>query len=357
MLQNNSRLFRPRGMPLGHFSVSIVKCCQQAVSLIRAQEATADKKSSEQHIEYSDDSTLTTLTSTPVLSDVEIAAPNTPSHGSELSDTPNYDGSSSTPRKLRTVRALQAARPGEQSTVVRHALTTISPTQKVRASTGLSSKGRASVIQRLATGSPLSQLDYVAVESAQGNSGLDGRGDSKFSAHVTEHEQRSIAERVNRPRRMAIAGQRADEWRLRPLTQGFESSNKTNSALDKLGRELGFLKPEPQQRSTDSPKKPGNGTSAAVPYYKPGRVFKWKVLERPAHEWTRNTSGAAGSQERKDCGRQVCLPPQMLAANQAPTAQQSPAQKRPTRARRPAARHEDAVFISVDSDGDVKMEE
>jgi hypothetical protein len=357
MLQTNSRLFRPRGMPLGHFSGSIVNNCQQAVSLIRAHETTAGQKSSQQHTEYSDDSTLTTLTNTPVLSDVELAAPNTPSRGSELSDTPNYDGSSSTPRKLGARGALQAARPGELSTVVKNTLTTMSPSQKIRESPRLSSKGRASVIQRLATGSPASQLDDAAVELAQGRSGLDGRRDSKLSAHVAEHEQPSTAERVNRPRRMAIAQQRADEWRLRPLTEGLESSNTTNSALDKLGQELGFLIPEPQQQLRGSPQNPGSGKSAAAPYYQPGRVFKWKALERPAQERTHNASGAAGSQERGDWGRQVCLPPQMLGANQAQTAQQSPAQRRPARARRPAARHENAVFISVDSDGDVKMEE
>lgn len=334
-------------MPLGHFSVSIVNNCQQTVSLVEAQDAIAEKNSLQQCTEFSDDSTLTTLTNTPVLSDVELA---------ELSDTPKYDGSSSTPRRPRTRRVFRAASRDEKSTVVKLPVTTIPSSQNIRTSSELSTNSSASVIQGLVTGSSPYHLDDVAVQSAQGHAGWDGRRDSKSFAHVAQGKQGSTSEMVNRPRRMAIAKQKGDEWLLRPLNQGFESENTRRSDLDKFGQELGFLKPEPQQQLRDSPQKSGNGTPTAVPYYQAGRVFKWKVLERPGHKQRNEDSGTAGSQEPKARDRQIYLPLQMLGVNKAQASQQHAAEERPSRTPRPSVLNQDAIFVSVDSDGDIKME-
>lgn len=349
-----NRLFKSRGMPLGHFSASIANSCQQAMSLIREQEAAALKESLKQPAEYSDDSALTTLTNTPVLSDLELAAPQTPSRDTEGSDTPK--NSSLTPRRPRTRAALQAARLAEQATAVKRTLATIAPSDNVRESPEIHTHGSASVIQRLATGSSPYQMGNIKVEEAQAHAGLDGGRDSPSSAHVAEHKQRSTAEGMNRSRRMAIAEQRVDEWRLGPLALGSKVSNTQTSALGKFGQELGFLKPDPQQQPADSPQKPGSKTSAAVPYYQPGRVFKWKALESPAHAQTQKVSGSAGSQERRARGQQGCSPLQMLGIDPAQFSRQPPPQQRPARAPRPPARHEEAVFISVDSDDDVKIE-
>lgn len=344
-------------MPLGYFSVSIVNSCQQAISLDEAQEAITEKKSPQQCTEFSDDSTLTTLTNTPVLSDVELASPNTPSRGSELSDTPKYDGSGSTSRRPRTRRDLQAASREDRATAVKLPVTTTSSSQNARTSSKLSTNSSASVTQRLATGSSPYQLDDVSVQSAQGYADWDGGRDSESFAHVAQGEQGSTSEAVNRPRRLAIAEQNGDVCLFRPMNQGFESRNTTTSDLDKLGQELGFLKPAPQQQLRDSPQKSGNGTPTTVPYYQPGQVFKWKVLERPGQKKTNEGSGAAGSQERKAWDRQICLPPRMLDANEAQAAQQPATKQRSARTPRPPIRIRDAVFISVDSDGDIKMEE
>lgn len=344
-------------MPLGHFSVSIVNSCQQAILLEEAQEAIAEKKSPQQCTEFSDDSTLTTLTNTPVLSDVELATPNTPSRGSELSDTPKYDGSSSTPRRPRTRRALQSASRDENATAVKLPVTTISSSRNVRISPKLSTNSSASVIQRLATGSSPYQLNEVLVQSAQGDADWDGGRDSKSFAHVSQGEQGSTSEAVNRPRRLAIAEQNGDECLFKPMNHGFENENTTKSDLDKLGQELGFLKPAPQQQLRDSPQKSRIGTPTAVPYYQPGRVFKWKVLERPGQKQTNEGSRAAGSQERKAWDGQICLPPRMLDVSEAQAAQQPATKQRRARTSRPPVRIHDAVFISVDSDDDIKMEE
>lgn len=335
-------------MPLGHFNASIVNSCQQAASLMWEQEAVVLKNSLEQPAEYSDDSALTTLTNTPVLSDLELSAPKTPPQEIEASEPPKDDGPSSTPRRPRT----RAARLTEQAAVVKCALATSSPSQDIKTCLKISSNGSALAIQELARETSPYQLGKIKVEPAQGNSGLDGGIDSIPSAHGAEHEQRSTVESMDRPRRLAIAQQRADEWHLSPLDQGFKGSNTKTSALDEFGQELGFLKPNLQKQPKSSPQK-----SATVPYYQPGRVFKWKVLEIPGHRRTHEIPGLSGSQGRTAGDQQGGLPPQILGADQSQTALQPPAQTAPTRAPSSPARNEETVFISVDPDGDVKMEE
>lgn len=192
-------------MPLGHFSISIVNSCQQALSQMRAQRATAVRKSFQQYTEYSDDSSLTTLTKTPELSDRELSVPKSPSRGSELSDTPKYDGSTSTPRKSRKRRDLQATGAGGQSAAIKCTLTTISPSENSQVTPDLSTTSDASIIQRLATGYSPYQLkqDEVSVGSAQGRAVLEVGRHPKVSAHAVESEERSTAEKVERPRRVS----------------------------------------------------------------------------------------------------------------------------------------------------------
>lgn len=338
-------------MPLGHFNASIVNSCQQSAPLIPEQEAVILKGSLGKPVEYSDDSALTTLTNTPVLSDVELFAPKTPSRETEGSDTPKDDGSRSTPRRPVTLAPRQAAS-------VKPALTTISPSQDTKISLKLSTNGGASAIRKLARETSPFQPGKIKVEAAQVNAGLDGGIDPNLFAHGVEYEQQSTAESVNRPRRrMAIAQQRVDEWRLRPLDQGFEGSNTKTSALNKVGRTPGFLKPIPPQPLESPPRKSGNGTPAAVPYYQPGRVFNWKVLGSAGHRPTQEIPGPSGSQEWTALGQQSGLPSHIIGAEQCQTALQYPAQPPSTRTPSSPARNEDAVFISIDPDGVVKMEE
>lgn len=345
-------------MPLGHFSIGIINSCQQTVSKIQAQKTTA-AGSVQQYTEYSDDSTLTTLTNTPVLSDLDIPAPKTPSQGSELSDALRYDGSTSTPRS-RKRHVLQTTRMQNQATALKLALSAASPSRNTKTLPGLSTEADTSIIQRLATRHSPCQTkpDEMAVVPAQGCSILEG-GDSNIPAHVAETEQQGTAERLKRPRRMAIAEQEFDELRLRPLAQGFESSNTTKSSFSNLGQgpesEQNF---EKLQHLKDPTQDSGNGTPATVPYYKAERVFKWKILERPGYVQTPKASRAAtGSQERKARGRQDCQRPSVTGALQAQTARQSPALQHTSTAQGRPAQHQEAVLIPDDSDGDVDMED
>lgn len=340
--KTNSNLFRPRGMPLGHFSMSIVSSCQQTVSEIQAQESTAARKSLQQHTEYSDDSTLTTLTNTPVLSDMEITAPKTPSQGSELSDALRYDGSTSTPRRSRKRQALQTTRMRNQATALKLALSAASPSRSTKTTPELPSSGTASVLL------PVKQ-DEMKVAPAQVFSALKREGDSKAPAHVAANEQQSTAERLKRPRRMAmaIAEQEFDELRLRPLAQGSGSTTTMKAVLSSLGQRLESEQNFEQLRHLKDPtRESGNDAPAPAPYYKAEREFKWKILERPGYERTPKASRAAtGSQERKATGRQDCQRPPVTGSPQ-----------RPSRAQGQLAQPQEAVLVPDDSDGDVKME-
>lgn len=356
--QTNSNLFRPRGMPLGHFSISIVNSCQQTVSKIQAQKATAIRKSPQQYTEYSDDSTLTTLTNTPVLSDMELPAPKTPSQGSELSAALKYDGSTSTPRRSKKRQALQTTRMKNQATALKLALSAASPSRNSKTLSDLSTKADASIIQRQATGHSPCQMkqNEMAVAPAQGCSVLEAEGDSKMPTHVAENKQQSTAERLKRPRRMAIAEQEFDESRLRPLAQGSECSNTMKSILSNLGQESESEQNLEQLKNLKDPTQDsGNGKPAPAPYYKAEREFKWKILERPGYEQTTKASRAAtGSQERKVRDRQDCQRPPATGALQAQTARQSPAPQCTSTVQGRPAQHQEAVLIPDDSDGDVE---
>ncbi|KAG8166797.1 hypothetical protein KVR01_002486 [Diaporthe batatas] len=257
-----NRLFRHRGMPLGHFNASIINICQQAVSVIREQKAAVLNEFPDQSpaADYSDESALTTLTNTPVLSDVELSAPKTPSPETEGSDTPKDGGSSSTTRIPRT----RASRLAETATAVKHTLATIAPSQDIRPSLKLSTNDGASALQKPARETSPLQLGKIKLEPAEGKSGLDGRIDPKLCAHGAEYEQRSIAECVNKGRRMAIAQQSVDEWCIRPLDQGFISGNTKAAAREKVGQEVGFLEADPQQQLRTSPQNSGHGKPVAV---------------------------------------------------------------------------------------------
>lgn len=349
-------------MPLGHFSIVIVNSCQQTVSKIQAENATAARKSLQQYTEYSDDSSLTTLTSTPVLSDMEIPAPKTPPQGSELSDNLRYDGSTSTPRKSKKLQALQTTRMKNQATALKLALSAASPSQNTKTLPELSNKADASITQRLATGHSPCQMkqDEVALAPAQEGSVLEGEGDPKVPAHVAENEQRSTAERLKRPRRMAIAEEEFEQLRLRPLAQGSESSNTMKPVLSNLDQGLKSEQNfEKLQHLKDPTQESGDGPPAPVPYYKAERVFKWKILERPGYEHAPKASRAAatGSQERKARGRQDCQRQPVTGADQSQTARQSPAIQHTSTFQGPPAQHQEAVLIPDDSDGDVEKEE
>lgn len=335
-------------MPLGHFSISIVNSCQQTVSRIRAQKAAAVKESLQQYAEYSDDSTLTTLTNTPVLSDMELPAAKSPLRGSGLSDTPRYDGSTSTPRKSANLHAWQTPKKAKQATPIRLALSAASPSRNTKGSRDLSTKANGSVVHGLATATSPTQ-EYAT---------QDGRGGSKVPALVAANEQRSAPDRVNRPRRMAIAEQEFDQLRLRPLSQGSESSNTVKSILDNLDQGLKAKQKSGQHQHLKDPTQESvNGTIAPVPYYKAERVFKWKILERPGYEGTPKATRTAGSQERKSHGAQDCQPLPATDAQQSRTAKQSPAPRRSSRVQGKAAQPREAILVPDDSDGDVKSED
>lgn len=157
---------------------------------------------------------------------------------------------------------------------------------------------------------------------------------------------------------MAIAQQDFDEFRLGPLTQGFESSNALKSVLDNHGQGAGFEQDsENQQPLKDPTQESGNGTPVPTPYYKAAQAFKWKILERPGYGRTPKASHAAESQERKVLGGQDCPRPPMTGADQSQTAIKPPAPQRPYRDQGQAAQSQEAVLIPDDSDGDVKMDD
>lgn len=335
-------------MPLGHFSISIVNSCQQTVARIQAQKAAAVKESLQQYNEYSDDSPLTTLTNTPVLSDMELPAAKSPLRGSGLSDTPRYDGSTSTPRKSRNLHVWQTPRKVKQATPIKLALSAASPSRKTKGSCDLSTKANSSVVHGLAT----------ATSPTQRYTAQDGRGGSKVPALVAANEQRIAPDRFDRPRRMAIAESEFDQLHLRPLSQGSESSNTVKSILDNLDQGLKDKQTSGQhQHLKDPTQESGNGTIVPVPYYKAERVFKWKILERPGYEGTPKASRATGSQERKSNNAKDCQRPPVTGAQQSPAAKQSPAPQRPSKAQGQAAQPREAILIPDDSDGDVKSED
>lgn len=356
MLQINSNLFKPRGMPLGHFNITIVNNCQHALSQIQAQRVTAVRKSFQQYTDYSDDSSLTTLTKTPDLSDREVSVPKSPSRASELSDTPKFDGSTSTGRRPRKRRRLQATGTGKSSAAINCNLTTISPFQNGQAPSKPSVDSGSSIIRRLPTeNSPYQpKQDEVAAGPTQGCAALDAGMHSKESAHAAESDQPCRAEKVERPRRMAISEQEFDELRFRPMTQVPRSSDNAKAGLNNLGQ---GPKSEPQQQLKHSRQEPGSSTSTPVPYYKAERVFKWKVLERPGYDPTPKASGADGSQEFKTRGRRDRQKPQVTDAHQPQTGQLPHVQQRAGRDQQQSAQIQEPVLIPDDSDEDVKMEE
>lgn len=157
---------------------------------------------------------------------------------------------------------------------------------------------------------------------------------------------------------MAIAEQDFDQLRLRPLSQGSESSNKVKSILENLdeGRKS-KQKSGQHQHLKDPTQESGNGTTAPVPYYKAERVFKWKILERPGYERTPKAPRATGSQERRPNGTQDCQRLPVTGAHQSPTDKQSSAPQRPSGAQGQAAQPREAILVPDDSDGDVKTED
>lgn len=322
------------------------------MSQIQAQRVEAARKSIQQYAEYSDDSSLTTLSNTPVLSDRELPTMKSPSQGSELSATLKYDGSTSNPRKSRKRQAFRTIRKKTLSTDVEFGLSAASPSGYTKAASDLSAKGGASIIHGLAIGGSSYNLkhDEIGSTQTQGCSSQDGRRGLSVSVLAAEKEQRSPAEKVDRPRRMAITEQEFDQRRFEPLNKGSESSNITKSVLNSLDQYS-----ERHQHLKDPTQESGNGMP--VPYYKADRAFKWRVLERPGYEQTPKASRVAGSQERKPRGRQDCQRPPVTGASEAETAKQPPVAQRPNRVQGQSSQTREAVLILDDSDGDVKMEE
>lgn len=345
-------------MPLGHFNINIVKSCQQTVSQIQAQKAADAEKSAQQHRDHSDDSTLTTLTNTPILSDMDIPLVRSESRGSDCSDNLRFDGSTSTSRRSRKRQALQTTMTDKQTATIKVDLSAASPSQSTKAPLSLPSQVDASITRGFATCNSPYQIkqDEAAAVQPQGCPITERGRDSKLSAHPAENQQQSTAER---PRRMAIAEQEFDQLRLGSLTQASESSNTKKSILENLDRqpksEQNF---EQLQLLKDPTQDSGNGSPAPVPYYKADKVFKWKVLERPGYELLPEVSSAAGGiQVRKVRGRQRDpQQPQMTGFHSAEEAQHASPQ-RPIKAQGQPFQHQEAVIIPDDSDGDVKMED
>lgn len=352
-------LFKARGMPLGHFNINIVKICQQIVSEIQAQKAADAEKSVQQHRDNSDDSTLTTLTNTPILSDMDIPLVRPESRGSDCSDNLRLDGSTSTSHRSRKRQALQTTMMDKQTTTTKVALLAASPSQNTKTPLNLPTQADASIIRGSATcNSPYQtkQVEAAAVQP-QGCPITERGRDSRLSAHPAENQQRSAAER---PRRMAIAEQEFDQLRLGSLTQAPESSNTTKTVLENLHRQPEFKQNfEQLQLLKDPTQDSGNGSPAPTPYYKADKVFKWKVLERPGYELSPEVSSAAGGiQVRKVRGRQQDpQQPEVPGVHQTEAAQHAAAHQRPVKAQGRPAQHQEAVIIPDYSDGDVKMED
>ncbi|KAL1879764.1 hypothetical protein Daus18300_001601 [Diaporthe australafricana] len=379
-------LFKARGMPLGHFTTVIVDKCRPAVPHVQVQMARVVREPAQQCSEDSDDSTLTTLTKTPSLSDVEQAELKVSSQAPEFPEGSKYDGSSLSHHSPEDHQMLHVASEGQQASATKLASSAIPPSRGIRAPLDGSTKVDASIVQGLVMGDSSYQLyeNEIEVAPAQGQDLANGGRILRISAYETQYEQRIT---VERPRRMAIAEQVVDERtrRLRLLDQA--SNNPFRPAFDNAGTSAskaltdhsrtmraaekttsGNIGQGPQheqeQQREGTSQGSGDGSPSKTPYHKAGKTFKWKALETPGYKRTRRATNAGGTREQQARNRQdhqQLQQPQSAQQPQMPpqpqTAQQLPAKRLSSRAQRQVPSSNEAVLIQDDSDEDLAAQE
>lgn len=386
-----STLFKSRGMPFGHFTTVIVNRCRPAVPHVQVQLARAVRKSAQQCSEDSDDSTLTTLTKTPSLSDAEQAELKSPSQTSELPEGTRYDGSTLSHHRPEDHQMLHVAPEGQQASAIKLGSSAIPPSRGIKAPRDMSTKADALIVQGLTMGDSSYQLSEKEIEvaPAHGCALANGGKTPKISAYEAQHEKRST---VERPRRMAIAEQEVDERtrRLRLLDQASNNpfrpafNNAATSASPALTgqsratraaemRKSGNIGQEPQHEQEQQREGPGqgfgDGSPSQTPYHKATQTFRWKALETPGYKRTRRATkaGGTGGQQARNRQDHQQLPmrdaqqpqsaqqPQM--AQQPQTAQQLPAKRLSSRAQQQFPSNNEAVLIQDDSDEDLAVQE
>ncbi|KAJ0115352.1 hypothetical protein J7T55_012630 [Diaporthe amygdali] len=321
-------LFKPRGMPLGYFGTVIVDGCRKARHQLWTPKAEVVRNSVRQDSDCSDDSALTTLTRTPELSDVDLAAPKSPTQVPEFLVATSYDGSTPSHPRPDDRQVLHANRGGQHAAAIKLALSAISPSPTAKRSSDVTNKTRDSVTQVMATGHRPYQLNQDGIEMATAQKcavvGLGSRNAAYSDLNTLTTD--ASATLADHSRAAKVGEKRKSEFEQQPA-------------------------PQQKRQRLDSWKGPGDGNLSQIPYYKADRAFKWKVFERPAYERTHGASGAGVTRE------QHALVQQPQDVQQSQNTQQPSAERRSSRAQGQVPQYVESVFIPDDSDEEMKEQE